>query len=483
MKIKTFRFITRIVLSAIAFMVFEYVLLFTVNPFTIRITKTLEKGISPLGPSDRILHTEIYGDELQIINHDLTYFTTKEAKGFNAANIKITYKNNDPDQELLVGYRDELEWHYSLKPVDLPLIDRLGWTRLGSGQRILYQRDNHYSSVAEFMANPPEEPIGMYHYEPDLSSIRLSGYTPVQRTTTVPIPLRGKHTLYAYLENEPFSLQLEKQDLNWYEGDDSLTVKIYYQNELVYEKTLTDDGILTSDRTPGKLQTLQINNPGPELPESGVYKILLEASSDSIIKSFTTNLHQFVLASPVFLAGNTRSYKDLVSQTLPVSLLTNSSDVRALTVHAEGLQTIHVGTSSVSLKEVAKEETIATNSAMTTLVVPESDVIIRGDGYFAFAREQFFVPTGFSHTTTIKNTSDTENISYILTSDYYPPRVSDRWKEQEVSFTLDNAVFNNDSLSWVLHAPNLKAKNGALMIKKIEVDLFKKPAIRIPWNL
>ncbi len=60
----------------------------------------------------------------------------------------------------------------------------------------------HYQNIEQFLSNPPTKGvIGTFIYDSDtleLSKISLTGYEPKKTDTITNIPLRGKHTFYAY---------------------------------------------------------------------------------------------------------------------------------------------------------------------------------------------------------------------------------------------------------------------------------------------
>jgi hypothetical protein len=132
--------------------------------------------------------------------------------------------------------------------------------------------------------------------------------------------------MYVYLNHEPFNMSFTKQDLNWYSDPDAAKISVYKGKDKVFDATIDDDGNSTSNQKPGFKQTVNIKNPGPGLPESGVYKIVIDAPDDSIITNITTNLHKIVFEGPLYVADNRAVYGG-IPKTNPTKLVTNAQSI------------------------------------------------------------------------------------------------------------------------------------------------------------
>jgi hypothetical protein len=485
-----------------------YLILANYAPFGItkRYTSIDGAKITELGPKNRVEKSTLNSDVVYHQFDDLIYFSTSMPFKFDTATVKITYKNQSPDQLLYLGYQDQDTWHYDLKLIDDPSFRDLNWPKVGVSP-YLYQKLSDYSSIDQFLNNPPKDKvIGLIHYDKgfsDLSNIKLSNYQKKNQTTLIQTPLRGKQIIYTYLENEPFVLDFEYYDLNQYPEPDNFDVNIYKNQQLVFQHSNIDT---QSDQTVGNVspkRSVHIQNPGPELPENGVYKIVIDAPIDIVIVNIKTNLHKLVFQGPLNPIENNEIFPRIVSATKPTTLFTNALTLTAKTYHEQALQEIKVASDSavidlkvqtkskakqsyptLSLKEINHEESIILPLPLTQIFIPLSDVIIDGNlGYFAFSKDQFFVPTS-GYIVQVTDPSDLQAVDYVLTN-YSPPKLDGEWLVSDTHFNLSDATIQNGKLSWLIKAPQLKDSNHQILIKNIEVILTKKPSIdlrRLLWK-
>ncbi|MDB5178658.1 MAG: hypothetical protein JWN01_601 [Patescibacteria group bacterium] len=429
------------------------------------------KNVSSLGPGTRV---ETLNRSQRLIQ-DLAYFTSNMTFLFEHARVRMAIKTSDVNQVAWLGYKDQQAWHYNNQVISAPFIDSLGWARVGEGP-YLYQKQPSYKSYADFMANTPRDKfIGVYNYSDTAlrqSKADMSGYKPATAETVVSTPIRGKVTMYAYLANEPFRLAVEKRDLNWYKDPDVATVKVYKDTDKVFETTIGDDGNTNDDHHPGASQQADIKNPGPGLPEAGVYKIVIDAPDDSIITKIATNMHKITFEGPLHLAGNHEVYGDVVPPTASVDIFTNATDVSAQ-AFSRSAQTLIAGGKSVPLTQSQTFINLASTPQISAIKAPKSDIVINGVGYFAFSQDQFFEPTPY-HILQITGPKDLEKVDYVLTNYKPPKQLGDGWVEVEREFDLSGAVVQKGKLSWVISAPGLADNKRSIEIKDIQMTLTKK---------
>src|SRR6185437_807582 len=99
-----------------------------------------------------------------------------------------------------------------------------------------------------------------------------------------------------------------------------------------------DDGITDASHKVLPPTDITIANPGPGLPETGIYKIVIDDNSDTVIKSIRTNLHKIVFAQSIFPIANRSAYYGVVSSTSATTVYTNALSLSALTYHTPGEQ-------------------------------------------------------------------------------------------------------------------------------------------------
>lgn len=482
----------------LAFLVLIYIAILNLTPFGITkyYVSGVNKEISEPGPKNRVSSINTNEGLVQKQTDDLIYFTTSMPFKFEKAKVKITFQNSSENQQLFLGFQDEDKWHYDNTLIDIPFLNLTDWTKV-KGVPNIFQRQYKYQNIEGFLNNPPQSIIGSYYLDNSfaVSKMKIPNYQPGNTITEINTPIRGKQILYAYLENEPFKMWISKQDLNWYEEPDPVTIKVYKDKDVVYTATIDDDGI---EDTSGKVlpvQEIYIQNPGPGLPEAGIYKIVLDGGADTIITNIKTNLHKIVFEGPIYLAGNQEVFPKINKSTNPNLLFTNAKIISARTYHKPSLQEIKIATEGANLKVASTSAKlikldslntqISTDSAslISQIFIPLSDIILSGQaGYFAFQKDQLFYPTAYSMKN-IADKEDLENINYILT-DYNPTSRVGNWSQAETEFDLSSAVIKNGKLSWLIKAPNLKKSSGEIIIKKIEVTLIKKPPnlpFKLPW--
>jgi hypothetical protein len=455
----------------LAIAIVGYLLLANTAPFNLtRVLISNHKNILALGPKNRVEITN--GVDKQMDN--LIYFNSKMDFKFNHAKVKTAFKNSSADQQILLGYRDQPEWHYNTQVLDEPFMDNLKWSKVGKGS-LLYQKIPKYKSIGDFFSKPPvNKVVGIFDYSNNnfiQPNISIPNYSSSKANTSIDVPLRGKTVMYVYLNHEPFSMSITKRDLNWYSDPDAAKISVYKDKDKVYDATIDDDGNITNNHKAGKAETVDIKNPGPGLPESGVYKIVIDATGDSLITSISTNLHKIAFEGPLYVADNHEVYGNIVSQTKPTNLFTDANHINFKSEHIQSKIAV-VNNQIVKINK--PNQTIEVDSKITTsnISIPRSDIIINGSGYFAFSSEQYFQPTPYK-ILPINSAEDIAQADYILTN-YHAPKQQCEWLVSEREFNISDSVINKGKLSWVLEAPGLKENKRTVEYKSIEMTLTKK---------
>lgn len=455
------------------------------------------KNLIEIGPIDRVMHINKNGIETTKLLSENTYFITPDKFLFDVANFKI-YFASESYQEIHIGYQNKSSWSYASRLISTGLFDQVSWTQLGINPS-LYQKKTDYLSFQEFIKNPPSnKSIGYFDFDENIFKEKLIvDYSPSPTDTTISTFLRGKIVFYVYLSSEPFNMTISKQDLNWYEDPDVVSMKIYKSNEVVYSATIEDDGITDASGKSNQTQSVTIQNPGPGLPEEGTYKITIDAGGDSVINQIKTNLHKIIFDSPLYLASNSEIFPVVVPQTVANTIYTDALGISVSTPHKSALQQVRIKpaedktnlnaneevniVNSLDLKSVNLEASIAatpsaSQNGLSEIFVPKSDVILKADlGYFSFSPEQFFSPSDLKLMPITKK-EDMEKVDYVITN-YKRTHQDGEWRVAEAEFDLSDAYVKNGKLSWIIKAPGLKERGGEVIIKDIQVELIKKPLI------
>jgi stage V sporulation protein B len=464
--------VSRISAYSLMGLLFVYIVIANTSPIgTVRSYSLKEGTIGKLGPESRVEIATTTDIAVTNQKDDLIYFTTPYPFTFDTATLEIAFKNPDQTQPLEIGFKDRDAWHYKTELADIVLAHHPEWKAIGTST-VLYQKQKKYTTVEDFLAHPPQKIIGTFDYNLSTRENSITEYKPSQKLTVIDTPLRGPHTMYVYVKDEPFYMKIVKQDLNWYEDADTATVEIYREEDRVFTVTFGDDGVTTATRKPGMEEVAEVRNPGPELPEPGVYKIVINSSQDSVIKRIETNLHKIVFAGPIYPVSNSEIYIGTASSTKPTVLYTNSNKLTATTYHDQTNQNLSINNSAVAIKKDSPR-VISLDSSPSKIVAPKSNVIINGIGYFAFSEDQLFLPNQYK-ILPISTDLDLSLVDFVI--DRQPAITIDEqgYSHAIRTFDLSTAVPEKNKLNWIIRAQGLKENGNEISIRDIRITYSKK---------
>ncbi|MCD6471068.1 hypothetical protein J7K86_00875 [bacterium] len=376
------------------------------------------------------------------------------------AAVKIRFKSDNPEFKMAMREDPKFNWQYRL--LDNKILNNLDWEKIQEGNLLFWQKYKNYDSIQELIDRPSrDQVIAQYFYEIN-KNFRIKDYMPKDEETTIDCGLRGSHSFYTYIKDEPINFTFEKQDMNMYEGADEGKIEIYNnENQLVYQMQINDDGITDDSKNKKEPQTFVINLPDME---EGVYRIdliNLSQGNDYLINKIVTKQHLLVFGQKVFCA-----------KPEPFNVYTGQGVAEASTLHSSAFQDVEINDSDkISVDERNKKFRIDLNKEINKIYSPKGDLIIRGDGYFSFFPDSYFNPRPYN-TVEFSNDVDLDNIDYIIANYEYPREVNN-WLEQEVSFDLTKTQIIDNTLNFVLEAPGLKASNNEIIIGDLEIDLEK----------
>ncbi|MDI6821516.1 MAG: hypothetical protein QMD66_01360 [Actinomycetota bacterium] len=394
---------------------------------------------------------------------------------FATAEVKIKYQG-DPE-EFLVGVRDIATGQCIFKPVHNKSLNALTWNRLQSNGLTLFQRKKRFASVGDFIANPPvpkskkaeKARIATYHYEfVQRPRVEISK---VNEGTEIDASLRGPHTFYIYVKDQPLEFALNKQDINWYEGPDPLNINIFSGSKLIHSQIVPDDGDASNSGKPSKLQKVEVM--APDLKE-GVYKIVLECGVDVVIKDLESQQKYLCFEEKVFLADHDL-YK--IGPTKENTLYTNGKKLSAMSWHMPGLQTLHINDNR-KLVLNKENESFSVNLGRETnkIVTEKGDIVLSSEGgYFAFSKDSLFDPIPVKTAPYSKDLVLTD-IDYIVADYTIPAKRKGVWRTNSVTIDLTEIEAKDNKLNFVLHAPGLTGRGEEIVLGSIEITL-KKPGL------
>jgi len=384
------------------------------------------------------------------------------------AKIKMVFQS---DQEIKLGIENKESQEFTYQPMFNPILNNLNWQKVEKNDITLFEKKPVYSSVDSFIKNPPQysssEPkIALYN-----TILEHKINPPAQSQTIIDSSLRGKQTIYTYVQNGKLNLEVEKQDLNWQFGQDDLEILVFKGDTMVGEKKIEDDGIADDSKETAKPQkdSLDIN------VANGIYKIVLKCDNDLIIKKITLN-QPLVVFKNTLLADNADIYPITFYKTNTV--YTDSTNISLSIPHEASYQKVKIDEKEIELKQqttsidlnaklASEDENKAKLHEITT---DKNDLGISGDGVFAFNPNSYFNPFPNEITSFGEKKVDLNQIDYILAK-YKIPQQKNGWYYQEAEFDLHGYNFKDNCLSFVITTPYSTPQKISFKLKSLEITI------------
>ncbi|PJA45379.1 hypothetical protein CO174_03590 [Candidatus Uhrbacteria bacterium CG_4_9_14_3_um_filter_50_9] len=423
--------------------------------------------IDELKPSERVDDpTEVNGEGVQAIVADPAFFFLHPHREFERIDLEVWFQNEDlPLVE--IGALTALEPEtYTMRPLHNKTIDDSSWDRMDEDGYVLLQREPVYSSVAAFLADPPDR-TEVATYRTDLETpYRMNGYTPSTYVQTIDVSLRGHHEAKTYIKNETLSFTFDYMDMNRDEGEDVVSVLVFNEaGQPVAEARASDDGNTTDDAVPSGLKRLELEVPG--LPE-GVYKLVLNAPRDIFFRKIYTTQQKLVFLNTVYL-GDEVAYHEPAEGG---RFWTNGEYLRFQTRHAEGIQTVTIGDDVLLIEEPYEWYAAVNTQGVVEVDVPLGDVEIFLGGKIAFNQSQYFNPD----TATLSAYTPLEElgVNYVF-AEYTSPRQEGDWLVGLVSFASQE-LFAEEDGTWKISfsTPFVEERNAHVLIHQLNTWFYRE---------
>lgn len=424
----------------------------------------------------------------QTIRQNIVTFNLKLiTKPIEGVWVNLKFKGNP--KEIKIGVRGSEKEKYQYLPLYNQILNSLTWGQTIEGKTTFWQREKKYQSLANLVSQPPvadDTKVASYFFDPSDIVMKESGPSS-QGNLKIEKTLRGTHTLLLKVDKKPLLLTVVKQDANNYKGEDNLSIQVFNsQQNKITEQLISDDGVTDAG---GLAMASQKSEIKIDDIKPGIYKIILQdmtKNADVRIKSVEVNQPSLVFQKPVFVVDEK-----------PVTIWTNSKKITMSTPHVEGIQSVKLdGKYDLKVEKEGKEFTFdlnnpdsktASSSAGSTqtlhkLEIPKNDLIITGDGYFAFSKESFFDPEPIK-TIDLSKVTDINKIDYILANYQAAKKVSSsakasadegEWYMAQAYFDPKDIVIDGDNLYFSLESPELNSYGGEIVIDSLEVTV-KKP--------
>lgn len=426
------------------------------------------------------------GETYQQIVGDPVYLPVTVPRSYNSVDVTVEYQN--PNQGLLeLGIvTNEDPWNIRLLPFENKVIDeaiRTWDTTTQENGVTLIQKEKQFDSVADFEQHmPTDKGVGVYQYEPAVHYVDAN-YAAQEGTIDVKPYLRGRHEFVTYIKEEPLHIEMDFSDTNKLYNDDPVRVEVKNADgTVVYDDALAGDGEINPTLQTNALGTITIDI--PDLPE-GVYSINIPVGDDIVMTGLRTTQHKFVAKNRLFSVRNEAYAKAFPQMKVDATtLLTNADALLMRTEDTSGLQTVRVGDDSVHIDTIFEPvEWVSPHAAqqLTQMVLPRNDIIVEGEGYFAFTKESFFDPDYFVQQ--ITQHTDINSLDYIVFKNYTSPVETQRSSlTQTIHVDFEGVAGDRKNLLFILSAPGIDHEKNTVQMNTIQFDFHREPLYRRVLN-
>lgn len=335
-----------------------------------------------------------------------------------------------------------------------------GWHRVTHGDLVGYVRDG---LPDERLWQAPADRMLLWH----ATTTPIEHIDPPSIERTVSFSLRGSHDVYFLPTRGPNAFVIRVQDMNrTVKGGNTLSLRLLSGEDVLWTDVMHLP--TRSEATPSSVfeKKIQFTTLKP-----GTYRLALSADDDIFLRGITTNVRHWVMG-PRLYVGDQAGY---ATTTYPLHVWTNSQHLSAETRHQEGLQTVHLGRAAVKLEQthavyrVSRDPTERAGDRV--LDAPLGDLLLFGDGFFAFEPDALFLPK--PRRLTDQSDPVAEGIEVIQTS-YLPPEVlPDGWIRLFARVPLLQDI---DRVRWTLGLPGITTRQGSVDIRRAEVMYQRLPA-------
>ena len=453
----------------LALAIFGWILIQRFPPSGMFVTTSMIDGksafINPFLPSERVSVPGLQPDGWvgQRITGDPTYFTTRVPGPYESAEIEIDFRSvRQPLLEFGI-VRDAEGNDLDLTPMYLEQLQADVWRTVKNG----YVR----VGISDVRLDDPNS-RGLAVWDATSSMPLLQDYGGYINETE--LSLRGAHDFYFVPVDGELDVAFGLQDSNREQGKSTVvSFRVFRGEEEIKRESLQTNS--SKELKMGKVteHRIRIASLSP-----GVYQIKFQSDDDVFIRSIKTKSKRWVVG-PRLNFGDVVGY---VAETYPARAWTNSRHIVAETFHKEGLQDVTLGPAKVEVArthEAFRIDRTDYQIGAVELFAPNGDIRIIGDGWFALSRGAFFEPkpTRMTDATDL----EVEKMVGVITDYKRPENLDNEWLRARFSYPLQG---NEDRLRFVLSAPGVTARVGAVDIGRITVTYKRDPlSFRAWWNL
>ncbi len=384
---------------------------------------------------------------------------------YESITLEVEFANSGAEIIEIGAVKDIYSGALDLKPLQNTMLESLDWPSVSDGKLTLFDREGEFASIEEFQqAGVSREQIATYHTELQ-SEYLMASYQPRSAVQEIDVSLRGYHQFITYVKDEDLNLEILAMDMNRAVGEDDISIKVWSSKDelIVHQREEVDDN-KTSNQIEAR-KTISVHETG--LPE-GVYRVELSGTSDIFWRTISTT-QQFVTFIGGVYIGDDVAYLPDARQT---TLVTNAKHVVLETQHADALQEVTIGASSVALEETHKKIShTVEDQGVVQVISPLSDIRITGNGKFAFTESAFFDPDPAK--LSVHTDLEARGINYIL-ADYTPPSQEDGLQMASATFQIADLPRVEGGYKFALSIPGIKDQEAEVAIKSISMMLEKQ---------
>ncbi|MCG2794379.1 MAG: hypothetical protein L6427_00620 [Actinomycetia bacterium] len=410
---------------------------------------------------------------LKMITDEVSLKVEVPYPSFSEAVAEIKY-HGDPDS-LLLGVRGPETSEYRIEPVHNKGLNNLSWDRVDNGSLTLFQKEKEFNTVEEFLKMLPsiveadiaedgQSRVATYAYSPRQPAPKID-ISKANESITIDATLRGPHTFFVYITDKASEFSLVKQELNWYEGEDPLTINFYKDDALVFSEAVPDDGDISASKEPSSPREVDIQLPRLE---EGVYRVELDCYIDVLMRDIFSSQRYLSFFDRVFLVDH-EHYE--VGPSKPVTLYTDAQEFIVETWHPGSSQTIVVnGEEQIGVNEFQKRVTEGLSEPVNVIETEMGDIVIESpDSFFAFSEDSLFDPFPLK-TETYSGKVSPADLDYII-AHYMIPREKGEWFSQTVTINLEGVEPMDNQLDFALRAPGLTRDGGEIIIGSLVLTI------------
>ncbi len=284
------------------------------------------------------------------------------------------------------------------------------------------------------------------------------------------VSLRGQHDFWIVPAGGKIDLELKIQDVNRSRNGGSAAIEVSKNGNVISYNAVSASG--SGDQGYGNRIPVSVKLDGLE---AGVYRVRFIADDDIFIREISTSNQRFVIG-PRLNIGDVVGF---LESPRPFEGITNARHIVAETFHKEGLQEITFGPATGKILQTHTATRIDRTDKIDTpvkLIAPLGDVRIISDGFFALSESAFFEPEPRRLKPETHGTD--EGLEAVLTDYKGVEKLEDGWVKAKTVFKIP---VESDMLRFVLSAPGLRSRAGAVDIRKISITYRRPPMNLQTW--